>query len=79
MNVFFSIIRILCNVITVLILLRVIASWYAGPTNVVFRALHLLTNPVLSPIRRIVPRVGRLDFSPMVAIIILQIIYYLLL
>jgi YggT family protein len=33
-----------------------------------------LTEPVLAPIRRVVPTFGTLDFSPLVAIILLQVI-----
>ncbi len=78
MTIFVSIIRVLCNVLAVLILLRVIVSWYSPrPTNILVRILHRLTEPILAPLRRIIPRVGPLDFSPLVAIILLQLIRYL--
>ena len=40
--------------------------------------LYRLTEPFLAPLRRIIPRVGRFDFTPVVAIILIQVIYYLL-
>lgn len=40
-------------------------------------ALYRLTEPVLGPIRRILPDLGGLDFSPVVALILLQFIRYL--
>ena len=77
MTILFSIIRVLCDVLTILIFIRVIVSWYAPrPTNILVRILHRLTEPVLAPLRRIIPRVGRLDFTPLVAIILIQLIYY---
>ncbi len=80
MTIFVSIIRVLCDVFAILILLRVVVSWYSPrPTNILVRILHRLTEPVLAPLRRIIPRVGRLDFTPLVAIILIQLIYYLLL
>jgi len=72
-------IRVLCNVLTIIILLRVIASWYTrSQTNALFRLLCWLTDPILAPLRRIIPRVGMFDFTPLVAIILIQVIFYLL-
>ena len=78
MTIFVSIIRVLCDVLAILILLRVIVSWYSPrPTNVLVVILHRLTEPILAPLRRIIPRVGMFDFTPLVAIILIQLIHYL--
>ncbi len=79
MTFLFSFIRILAEVLTTAIFIRVILSWFSpGPTNMLTRLLYQVTEPVLAPLRRIIPRVGMLDFSPMVAIILLQLIAKLL-
>ena len=79
MTMFFRIIRTLCDVLTIAILLRVIMSWYPlRPTNILVKILYWVTEPLLAPLRRIIPRVGRFDFTPLVAIILIQLIYYLL-
>jgi len=36
--------------------------------------LHEITEPIIGPIRRIMPNTGMLDFSPMVALILLQVL-----
>lgn len=36
--------------------------------------LHDVTEPILAPLRQVIPRIGMLDFSPMVAIILLNLI-----
>jgi len=78
MTIFVSIIRVLCDVLAILILLRVLVSWYSPrPTNVLVVILHRLTEPILAPLRRIIPRVGMFDFTPLVAVILLQVIRYL--
>ncbi|MBA7527600.1 hypothetical protein ES705_19776 [subsurface metagenome] len=78
MTIFVNIIRILCDVLTIVILLRVIVSWYLPrPTNILVRTLYRLTDPILAPIRRVIPRLGPFDFSPLVAIILIRLIYYL--
>ena len=79
MTSFIGIIGILCDVLTVVILLRVIVSWYSSrQTNILFSILCRITEPILAPLRRIIPRVGPLDFSPLVAVILLQVIRDLL-
>jgi len=59
----------------VLILIgRVVCSWVrADPFNPIVRFLWLVTEPVLAPIRRVIPPIGGLDFSVIVAIVIVQI------
>ena len=72
-------IRILFDVLTMLILLRVIASWYLPrSTNILIILLHRVTEPILAPLRRIIPRVGMFDFTPLAAVVLLQLIYYLI-
>lgn len=54
------------------IFVRVILSWVSqGGYNPAFAILHTLTEPVLRPLRRLVPPLGGLDISPVLAIILL--------
>ena len=75
MPIFVRIIRVLCDVLTIVILLRVVVSWYSPrPTNILIIILYRVTEPFLAPLRRIIPRVGMFDFTPLVAIILIQLI-----
>jgi YggT family protein len=40
----------------------------------VYRSINALMEPILAPIRRILPATGAIDFSPLVLIIVLQIV-----
>jgi len=54
------------------ILFRAILSWFPAPTlGGLIMILYRLTEPVLKPLRKILPphRVGGLDISPMLAIL----------
>ena len=76
---FINFVGILFDVLTVAILFRVILSWFSpNPNNRLAIILVQITEPILGPLRRIIPRAGMLDFSPLVAIIILQLVSYLL-
>jgi YggT family protein len=78
-SLLFSFIRILCEVLTIAIILRAILSWFSPrPTNMLAIILYRVTEPMLAPLRRIIPRAGMIDFTPLVAIILLQLIIYLL-
>ncbi len=58
-----------------LIIVSVILSWIGqGSQNPIVGLLHQMTEPVLSPFRRIIPPIGGLDLSPILAIVSLQII-----
>ncbi|MFC2024903.1 YggT family protein [Chloroflexota bacterium] len=79
MTFLFNFISLLCEVLTLVILARVVLSWFSpSPTNMLAVILYRVTEPILAPLRCIIPRVGMFDFTPMVAIILLQIIAYLL-
>ncbi|MBK8433166.1 MAG: YggT family protein, partial [Chloroflexi bacterium] len=38
----------------------------------VMRVIHMLTEPVLEPLRRLIPPAGGLDFSPLIAFLIIR-------
>lgn len=70
---------VLCYVLIVAIIIRSLMSWFTmDPNNLLVNIVHTVTEPVLSPLRRIIPRLNMMDFSPMVAIILLYVIIHLL-
>ena len=79
MEFLFNLIRWLCQVLTLAILARVIISWFSpSPTNRLAIILYQVTEPFLAPLRRIIPRVGMFDFTPLAAVIMLQLLAGLL-
>ncbi|WKE66176.1 YggT family protein [Gallaecimonas kandeliae] len=60
------------------VLAGVIMSWIMQGYHPVAAALYQLTEPLLRPIRRILPTMGGLDFSPMVLLFGLQFLQYAL-
>lgn len=71
-------IRLLTQVITLLVIAKVFLSYFMSPYHPVREAIDRFVNPILDPIRRVVPPFGMLDFSPFVLIILVQIIGSLL-
>ena len=60
-----------------LLLLEVVFSW-VNPYAPLAPFVRALNDPLLRPIRRVVPPIGGIDFSVLVAFLLLQIIQYLL-
>lgn len=59
------------RIITTLIFVRVVLSWFPALRHPAVRVIHDLTSPILDPIRRVMPAAGGLDLSPIVAVLLL--------
>lgn len=65
----------LCNVLSFAIFARALISWFPiGPNNPLVAIIFQITEPVLAPLRRVIPRIGMIDITPIVAIFLLQFI-----
>ena len=67
---------LVCNLLSLYVIVlfgRIILSWFplapGGPMAAVFNVLYTLTEPVLGPLRRIIPPLGPFDISPIVVFI----------
>jgi len=61
------------SLLTIAIFVRAILSWFQmDPRSPLIQALDAITEPILEPIRRVMPRIAMIDFSPLVAILLLQ-------
>lgn len=65
-------------ILVLVVLVSVILSYFMDPYHPVRRFLDRIVEPMLAPIRRVVPLIGMLDFSPLVLIILIQLIGNLL-
>jgi YggT family protein len=79
MTTFLGLIDALYYVFFIALLIRAVLSWFnARPDNPLVIIIHYITEPILSPLRRITPRVGMIDVTPMLAIILLYLIVLML-
>jgi YggT family protein len=70
-----GLIRFLFELYAVILLARVLLSWVqVDPNNQLVKIVYQLTEPLLAPIRRILPQSGGVDFSPMVALVVLLVV-----
>lgn len=67
-----SLLATVCQILALLIFVRIILSYFPGAAyNPVGRIICAIADPILAPFRRILPTFGGLDFSPMLAILVL--------
>ena len=73
-----TIITLFLQLITLLVLAQALMSYFVAPYHPVRQRLDRIMEPFYAPIRRFLPQTGMLDFSPLVLIILVQIIARLL-
>lgn len=69
---------VLFNVLTFVVFIHVILSWVLPPYHQLRQGLARFVEPMLQPIRNVLPQTGMIDFSPMVLLILLQLLQQLL-
>ena len=60
--------------LSLLLIAYVVLSYFMDPYHPVRNTVNRIVNPILDPIRRILPRTGMIDFSPLAALILVQIL-----
>lgn len=61
-------------VFSLLIIVRVIMSWVSPDArNQIVVIVHRITEPVLAPVRNLLPAMGGIDFSPLLVLIAVQV------
>ncbi len=65
--------NLLLYILWLAILIRVILSWFpVDPSNPIIRIVWDVTEPVLAPFRRVIPRIGMFDLSPLAAFLVIS-------
>ena len=74
--VLLNFVDIFVSVFNILLIARVVASYLMSPTNSLYAGLVNLTEPVLWPVRKVLPQSGPVDWAPLVTFFLLQGIQY---
>ena len=73
-NLFILFVRAISQLLVLLVIVSVILSYFMDPYHPVRRSIDSVVEPMLAPIRRFVPLIGMLDFSPIILIILIQVL-----
>ncbi len=68
------VINFILLIITVIIIAKVVLSYFMDPYQPVRLFIDKIVDPMLRPIQRIIPPIGGFDISPLVLLVIIQLI-----
>lgn len=80
MDILFSLIVLVLQLFRLVLLARVLLSWFPNidRSNPIIQLLYDVTEPVLKPIREMLPQSGMIDFSPLVVFLLISVLMQLL-
>lgn len=73
-----NLINLIIQLIIIVVIIQAFLSFFMSPFHPVRQAIDRIVNPMLAPIRRFVPPIGMIDLSPLILIILLEILGSLL-
>lgn len=73
-----QIIHLTATVLTWIVIVDVVLTYFMSPFHPIRRTLDSLVEPLLMPIRRVMPNTGMIDFSPIVLLIAIQVVEYVI-
>jgi YggT family protein len=73
-----QVISTFANIYVWIVIASILLSYFMDPYHPLRQGVDNLVRPLLDPIRKVVPPVGMLDFSPFVLIILIQVVSNLL-
>jgi YggT family protein len=69
-----NLVNIVVQVITLLVIIKVFLSYFMSPYHPVRQNIDRVVEPMLRPIRQLIPPIGMLDISPLLLIVIIQLL-----
>jgi YggT family protein len=67
-------VQFIIQLLELAIIVHVILSYFMSPYHPIRETLSRFIEPLLTPIRRVVPSIGGLDFSPLILLLLIQIL-----
>jgi YggT family protein len=69
-----NLVNIIVQLVTLLVIVKVFLSYFMSPYHPVRLFIDRIVDPLLRPFQRIIPAVGMLDLSPLILIIVVQLV-----
>lgn len=76
MSLVFQLLFYVLWIFELILLARVLLSWFPNVdrSNPLIQIVYDLTEPILRPIREMLPQTGMMDFSPLIVFLIIQVL-----
>lgn len=73
-NILIQLISIIGNLVTLLIIVDAVLSFVMQPYHPIRQTLGQILNPLYAPIRRLIPPLGTFDITPLILILLIQVV-----
>ena len=77
-RMFDVVVRVFTDLLIAVVIIKVIMSYFLAPDNKIRYILDQMVEPLLAPIRKLMPATMGLDFSPIILILLIQIVRFVL-
>lgn len=67
-----NIVRTLATILMIAVIVDIVLSYFMSPFHPIRSTLDKVVQPLLNPIRKVVPALGGIDFSPLILVILIQ-------
>ena len=75
MNLLINLFVFILHILSWAIVIRALSSWFPNARrNPLMQILNSITEPILQPIQKYLPNFGGLDISPLIAVLIFQVL-----
>lgn len=76
MSFFFNIVALVLQLFSMALLARALLSWLpdVDRNNPIIRILYDVTEPILRPVREMLPQTGMMDWSPFLVFVLIQVV-----
>ncbi len=80
MNLIIQLIVFVLWIFELALLARVLLSWFPNidRSNPIIQLIYDITEPVLRPVRNLLPQTGMIDLSPLIVFLVIQVVMRLL-
>lgn len=73
-----KIVQTLGSLLMLIVIVDILLSYFVSPYNKIRMTLDSIVNPMLNPIRKVIPPIGGLDLSAIVLVMLIQVVEWLI-
>jgi YggT family protein len=73
-DILIRVISFVANLLILLIILQIVLSYFMDPYHPLRQFVDRIVNPMLNPIRRVVPLIGMFDISPIILVLLISVL-----
>ena len=78
MAYFVNLLQFIFQLLSIIVIVDAVLSFFMSPFHPIRQALDRIIYPLLAPIRRVLPTIGMVDISPIILLILIQVVNTLL-